>query len=270
MTRSKEGWESVRQLKQEGKLVPFIGSGLSAELGVPRVDGIVDIIASELEWDPEILRLAGDLPQLAEYYLDVKHHIGSLRSKLDIEFHLEDSKIRNSRCHMALVDCKFPVIYTTNYDDLLERAHQIKKLPFRAIATLADLAEAPANVTTIIKFHGTFSNDDTLVLTESSYFDRLEFDSALDIRLRSEILGKALLFIGYSFNDINVRYLIYKLHKLRSQQKLVGGKLPLAIMTTFSADDVQRTLWKRREVAVVELNPIQPTSSLAEFLEYLQ
>jgi hypothetical protein len=171
---------------------------------------------------------------------------------------------------MALVDCRFPVIYTTNYDDLIERAHKIKGIPYRSITTLADLAEAPTSVTTIIKFHGTFLDDDILVLTESSYFDRLEFDSALDIRLRSEILGKALLFIGYSFTDINVRYLIYKLHKLRSQQKLVGGGLPLAIMTTFSADDVQRTLWKRREVSVVELDPIQRTSDLAEFLEYLR
>ena len=46
-------------------------------------------------------------------------------------------------------------------------------------------ATAPADATHIVKFHGTFDDDASLVLTESSYFDRLEFESAIDIKLRA-------------------------------------------------------------------------------------
>lgn len=36
--------------------------------------------------------------------------------------------------------------------------------------------------------------------------------SPLDIKLRADALGKSILFIGYSLTDINIRYLLYKLH----------------------------------------------------------
>ncbi len=264
------GWEEARKLKDGGKLIPFIGSGLSTHLGIPPSDRLVDIIASELGWDPEILRMSGDLPQIAEYYVSIKRGIGTLRSRLDKEFFRKNEQIRSSRCHMAIVENNFPVIYTTNYDDLIERAFEIQGVRHRVISHLADFSEVSSGETQIVKFHGTFSDDSSLVLTESSYFERLEFDSALDIRLRSDILGKVLLFIGYSFRDLDVRYLIYKLHKLTQKQGVVDGQLPIAIMTTFSADEVQQTLWKLRNVSIIELAPLDPSKSLAEFLEYLK
>ena len=68
------------------------------------------------------------------------------------------------------------------------------------------------NKTQIIKFHGDFDDDSSLVLTESSFFIALDFESPLDIKLRSDSLEKSLLFIGYSLSDINIRYMLYKLH----------------------------------------------------------
>jgi len=35
-----------------------------------------------------------------------------------------------------------------------------------------------------VKLHGTFDDDASLVLTETSYFDRLEFESPIDIKMR--------------------------------------------------------------------------------------
>lgn len=40
------------------------------------------------------------------------------------------------------------------------------------------------------------------------------FEDPLDMKLRSDILGRLLLFSGYSLNDLDIRYLLYKLNKL--------------------------------------------------------
>jgi hypothetical protein len=263
-------WTKAKELKKGNKIVPFVGAGLSRLLGLPDSDRLVEIIAKELEWDPSLLRLAGELPQLAEYYKDMKHGIGPLRSLLDREFYRTNEQIRQSRAHMALVDCKFPVIYTTNFDDLIERAHAIKSVPCRAIADLVDLSEASVGETQVVKFHGTFSNDASLVLDESSYLDRLELESPLDIRFRSDILGKTIMFIGYRLRDINIRFLTHKLFKLRQSQNREFQDQPMAIMVTHAANDVQRLLWMKRDVRLIELDPIKREESLADFLEYLR
>jgi hypothetical protein len=67
-----------------------------------------------------------------------------------------------------------------------------------------------------VKFHGDFEDDGSIVLTESSHFERLQLEGPLDLRLRADLLGRVALFIGYSVSDVAVRYLIYRLHKLWS------------------------------------------------------
>lgn len=54
----------------------------------------------------------------------------------------------------------------------------------------------------------------SLVLTESSYFERLDFESPLDQMLRADVLRHPVLFIGYSLSDVNVRYLLHKLSRI--------------------------------------------------------
>jgi hypothetical protein len=190
---------------------------------------------------------------------------------MDRLFNPTDKAIKSSRAHNALVEMGLPLIYTTNYDRIIERAFEIKKVRCHTIANIDDIAKVPSDTRTtqIVKFHGSFDDDASLVLTESSYFDRLEFESAIDIRLRADILGKCLLFIGYSLSDINIRYMLYKLHKLRQKAKLETNRLPSAYLVTFGAGEVQRTLLAQWDVMVVDLDPIDKTLSMDTFLEAL-
>lgn len=254
----------------KGKLIPFIGAGLSRPLGLPDFSTLIDIIARELDYDPEVFRLNGTPQQLAEYYVAIKGSIGPLRSEMDRKFNPSDGKILSSRSHNALVKMKLPLLYTTNYDRIIERAYQLKNTKYHSIASIDDMVSAPADDTThIVKFHGTFSNDSSLVLTESSYFDRLEFEAALDIKLRADMLGKVLLFVGYSLNDLNIRYMMYKLFKLREAVKRDGKRMPSAYLVTFGSGEIQKTLLARWDVNIIELDPIDKQKSTDEFLESL-
>ncbi|HEV2915282.1 MAG TPA: SIR2 family protein [Pyrinomonadaceae bacterium] len=260
---------TLQSLRRDGKLIPFVGAGLSIPLGLPSWSKLLDIIADQLDYDPEVFKLSGNNLQLAEYYVATKGSIGPLRSEMDRLFNPTDKAIRSSRAHNALIEMDLPLIYTTNYDRIIERAFELNKVPCHTIANIDDIAIAPPDITYVIKFHGTFSDDASLVLTESSYFDRLEFESAMDIRLRADILGRSLLFIGYSLSDINIRYMLYKLHKLRHKAKLETNRLPSAYLVTFGAGEVQRTLLAQWDVMVVDLDPIDKTLSMDTFLEAL-
>ncbi|HEX8137577.1 MAG TPA: SIR2 family protein [Pyrinomonadaceae bacterium] len=264
-----DGLDVMRNLRRDGKLIPFIGAGLSIPLGLPSWSSLIGVIAEELGYDPEVFQLSGNNLQLAEYFVAVKGSIGPLRSEMDRLFNPTDKAIAKSRSHNALVEMGVPIIYTTNYDRIIERAFELKKIPCHTIASIDDMATAPANVTQIVKFHGTFDNDASLVLTESSYFERLQFESAIDIKLRADILGKCLLFVGYSLSDINIRYMLYKLHKLRHQVRLDANRTPSAYLATFGAGEVQRMLLDRWDVSVIELDPIHKENSIADFLEEL-
>jgi hypothetical protein len=263
--------EALRELRGNRRLIPFIGAGLSIPLRLPSWSRLIDTVAKQLGYDPEVYKLNGTKLQLAEYYVAVKGSIGPLRSEMDRLFNPLDDDIKGSRAHALLVDMKLPVIYTTNYDRIIERAFELKGVGCHTVANIDDVAAAPpeTEATHVVKFHGTFSDDASLVLTESSYFDRLEFESALDIKLRADTLGRSLLFLGYSLDDINIRLLLYRLHKLRDAAKRNTQRTPSAYLTAFGAGEVQRTLLSQWDVEVIELDPVDKTRSMAEFLESL-
>ncbi|HVG40037.1 MAG TPA: SIR2 family protein [Chitinophagaceae bacterium] len=262
--------EALRILIKSGKLIPFVGAGLSMNLGLPSFSKLIDIIAEELGYDPEVYKLNGNHLQLAEYYVATKGKIGPLRSIMDRSFNPSDDSIKSSIVHTALAKMKLPIIYTTNYDRIIERTFELMNLPVYTIANIDDIAMAPPDATQVVKFHGTFSDDASLVITESSYFDRLEFESAIDIKLRADMLGKSLLFLGYSLEDVNIRYMLYKLHKLRQQVKSnTNNRLPSAYLTTFGSGEVQKTLLAQWNVSIIELDPVNKKESIETFLEAL-
>lgn len=91
-----------------------------------------------------------------------------------------------------------------------KRNDQARGKPFQLIVSVGGLTRSDGRMTEIIKFHGDFDDDGSIVLTgmvftESSYFRRMSFENPLDLRLRSDSLARPLLFLGYSLHDMNMR-----------------------------------------------------------------
>ena len=61
-------------------------------------------------------------------------------------------------------------------------AHEAHNVPYSKVANAADLVSLTEDKRHIIKLHGDFDDDTSIVLDESSYFERLYFDSPLDIK----------------------------------------------------------------------------------------
>lgn len=206
--------DQLAELYSRDKLILFVGAGVSKTLGLPSWEQLIDEAAKQLDYDPEVFKTYGNPLALAEYYEIKKGNIGPLRSWMDREWHKDNIKIEDSEIHKLIVEGNFSNIYTTNYDRWLERAHDHFRKPYIKIANVSDLLKIKPDIRQIIKFHGDFDDDSSIVFTESSYFERINFETPLDIKLRSDVLGKSVLFIGYSLTDPNIRLLFYKLAKM--------------------------------------------------------
>ena len=256
----------IKSLAQEKKLIPFIGAGFSIPLGLPSWDTLMRGLATQLDWDPDVFMQSGNnnYLQLAQFY-ELQKSRGELRNELSKGMRITDDKLKSSISHKLLAKLAPRSIYTTNYDEGIEDAFKLYSIPYSVVRNINDLKTAKENSTLIYKFHGDFIDDDSLVLTESSYYDRMAFEDPLDIRLRSDVLNNTLLFLGYGFNDINTRYIFYKLSKINEQLKSSIDNWA-AVMVTFGVSEIQRSILDHWNIKVIELDPVDKTKSVEKFL----
>ena len=250
-------------------VVLFVGAGLTINLGLPSWNTLIDLMAKELNLDAEKFKKSGDFYELSEYYKLKKGSIGPLRSWMDVNFHSNKIEIGNSKIFKTLVDLDFPIIYTTNYDRWVEFAYDHYQKDYTKITNIFDLTKITGGVTQIVKFHGDFDDDESIVLSESSYFERLSLDSPLDMKLRADTMGKTILFIGYSLSDINIRYMLYKMNKYWSNSGYHGVK-PKSYIFMVEDNPVKRALLNEKGIETIVANIDDDRTALEDFLIQLR
>ncbi|MEV7663418.1 SIR2 family protein [Paenarthrobacter sp. NPDC089316] len=239
------------------KLLPFIGAGFSSAAGLPGWLGLLEEIYSRME-DPnpsfDAVRSScnSDPLRIAEYmFLLAGEQIGPLRHLMTKQ--LTPSQEFFSSAHIELSNLALPVVYTTNFDELIEETYHQLNIPYTKMSTTRDLALDRSDRRRVMKFHGDMQHDSSLVLTEKSFFDRLDFSSPLDIRLRSDLLGKSILFLGYGFGDVNIRVLWHRLGHLMSD--VPADERPHSFIVRLDADPVLEKLDRSVGLTTIALDP---------------
>lgn len=248
-----------------GKLMLFVGAGVSANLGLPTWGGLISHIATELGYDPTIFSTYGNHLALAEFYKRKRGSLGALRSWMDREWHKSTTDIKASDIHRLITEGNFSRIYTTNYDRWLEYAHDAYGVAFDKIASVADLVSVRDGHRQIIKFHGDFDADESIVLDETSYFQRLNFDTPLDIKLRNDVLGSSVLFIGYGLNDLNIRMLFYKLTEMWNRSTLASAR-PKSYVFANRPNPVAEEVFRHWGIEMIVSEEDDPKKALTDFL----
>lgn len=260
--------DTLAEAIRERRMILFVGGGISQSLGLPDFSALVRHMrhGEQLEDGDSSVR---DYPILAEAYVLREGKIGSLRSWMDSTFHPSSIDIRRSEVHNLIVDLDFPIIYTTNYDRWLEAAYEARGKPFHKVVSVADLTRSDSRTPEIIKFHGDFDDDESIVLTETSYFRRMSFESPLDLRLRSDSLARPLLFLGYSLHDVNTRYLLWKLQQLWDNSAWAEHRPPSYILMT-EHSPAQATVLRHRGIEPLILESSDPGAATLSLLRELK
>lgn len=252
---------------KENKVILFVGAGISANLGLPTWKEMIDEMAEHLEIDKEIFEIYGNNLDLAEYYCLETGGVERLVDDMKDKWIVEDKRIEKSKIHKDICKLNFQIIYTTNYDNCLEESFELFGHPYTKIVGVQDICHIEHDKTQIVKFHGDFSDDQSIILTESSYFERMNFESSMDIKLRSDMLGKSIFFLGYSLSDINMRYLIYKLNKIWSKYDI--KKKPDSYIFFPNPNFVQEKLMECWGIKSIIGEEISPEKSVEKFLDRL-
>lgn len=244
-------------LLAEQKLVPFFGAGISRpHLGFAGAE-LAHELAAEIGAPLETL-----LSEVSDMYVDLRGEpafVDFLKRKLVVAT-LDDSK---ASTHRLLLSLGQTVLYTTNQDNLFELTARKYGRPYRRIITIDDLSEAKPGERGLIKFHGDTDVPSSLVFGTRSYQSRLNAEGhPLDIKLRADLLGKRLLFLGYSFSDENVSKVF------TSVQKAFESGMPPSYLIAFQYTEAMEELSRRHGISIVDPHRLYPdATSNAEAFE---
>lgn len=259
-------------LLRERRVIPFLGAGFSGAHNTPGWEALLRNMSEGIQvqagadpiltYDEIEEACGGDYLQIAEYlYLAAGESIGPIRHAISQSLTSSLPTIESTP-HIELVNLGAPYIYTTNFDGLIESTYRDLGLPVDVIAVPRDMALTHAERPEIVKYHGDLRHEDTLVLTESQYFKRLEFESPMDLKLRSDLLGRSVLFAGYSFQDINIRVIWFRL--MQMMQGVPPKDRQPSYIVRLRANPVLDALYETVGLKTLVIDPEEVANSPAE------
>ena len=151
----------------------------------------------------------------------------------------------------ALARIDFPIVITTNYDQLLEKAlANAGKQPRVAIYTprleeTTDYRKPTVQSPIVFKIHGCISRPETIVITDEDYIDFVlrmsnkEPYDPLPRRLKVYLTDWTTLFVGYSLLDYNLRLLFKTL-----RWKIDSANIPDMYSVDYSPDPLILDVWQ--------------------------
>jgi len=112
--------------------------------------------------------------------------------------------------HRLIAKLNLPRIWTTNYDGILEKAYKDELMEYHIVADDKDIYALEYDKNQIIKMHGSLTDEKKtdIVLTESEYEKYLEKRNAIYHLLKNDVKSKVFIYLGFSFDDINLRRII--------------------------------------------------------------
>jgi hypothetical protein len=203
-----------KELKS-GDAALFIGAGLSKPSGFVDWKELLRDVASGLGLN---IDRESDLIALAQYHVNEhgggRGHINSLL--LD-EFTKDATLTEN---HRLIATLPVHTIWTTNYDELVETA-------FREAHRRPDVKTSKENLATtlpnrsvvIYKMHGDCRQPHEAVLTKEDYETYGEKREVFSTALKGDLVERTFLFLGFSFTDPNIDYILSRIRGLLGQNQ---------------------------------------------------
>lgn len=250
----------VQELRA-GNAAIFAGAGMSVDAGYVDWRRLVEPLAVDIGLD---VSKETDLVAVAQYHFNAH---GLQRGKINrvlVENFCSGLTPREN--HRILARLPIRTYWTTNYDDLIERALGQAGKMADVKHTEAQLAiTKPLRDAVVYKMHGDFDHVDQAVLIKDDY-EKYSSKRGLFLNaLTGDLVSKTFLFVGVSFSDPNLDYV---LSKVRST--LGGNQRPhFCLMRTYKksstdTEDDYRNSVTRQKLFIDDLKRFGITTILVE------
>lgn len=190
----------------ESNAAIFAGAGLSKAAGYVDWPGLLRDIADELGLS---IDKEHDLISVAQYHVNEKQNRSGINRKILEEFSEQAEQTEN---HKILARLPITTFWTTNYDTLIEDALKSASKVVDVKHQLQHLATTrPKRDVVVYKMHGDISNPADAVLTKEQYEFYYKSHEPFITALSGDLISKTFLFLGFSFTDPNLDYVLSRL-----------------------------------------------------------
>ena len=234
----------VRELRPEQTILLF-GAGSSLPSNAPTPKAIIDHLSARFALPSAGFNLAEFTELIEQRYKDRRRLITEVRTLF------KNLRPIAGLLNLPLYDWKS--IYTTNYDELIERAYQKKARSLGVFTSNFDFGNsARTNETRLYKMHGTIGKDPAfgdhsrVILTESDYNVAMEFREHMFTALQADLAESDLVIIGSSLTDDDLKPLISKAIQLNAKA-MVAGRISLLM---YQRDEARADLYRGQGIKV--------------------
>lgn len=203
---------------EKGKLIIFVGAGVSKNSGLPSWDELIKNYAEYSGIEKFTSKDFLTIPQ------EVFDRFGSSKYYEIVEKQFSGKYYPNS-IHKILKKLDLTYIITTNYDTLIE--DEIKYL--QVVSKDVDLPYTKSNKM-VIKMHGDLKNKN-IVLKKSDYDNYENNFPLISTFIKGLFTTNTILFIGYSYNDVNVKQI------MNWVKEILKENLRKAFIVDFTTED---------------------------------
>lgn len=256
---------SLKENLATGNVAAFVGAGLSIGAGLPGWYALISELAarSGSELPPPQWATGAVLIDAAQNYINQQ---GLHSLVMFLKDRLDTTRIEPSAAHHALACLPISMIFTANYDDLLERAYRDVKKRVRVVVddrSLAFMGRDP-DLVNIIKLYGDLDQPGTIVLARQHY-EGFFLQRPQMIKLLETELGRSdMLYLGWSHSDPHFNLVFGEL------MFRYGSFMRMGYAAMFDVPEAQQLELERKHIRIVELGPGKDrTAQLAAWLRGL-
>lgn len=243
----------IQEASRNGRLVLFVGAGVSKNSGVPMWGELIEKMKSEL---PESVRNEKDDLKLAQLYKDSRGEKEYLEMVMDTLYH---NKVIPNPIHKELLALAPAHIVTTNYDDLIEQEIRNEYKQFAIVRSDKDMP----NMTypnALIKMHGDYTLGN-IVLAENDYYNYPKTFALTRAFVQSLFASKLIVFVGFSFADINLKMILNDVKNILEERMQ-----PVYMLSLNKPDNVTQKYFESKGINIVYLED----SEVAKLLSNIQ